>query len=407
MIEPSTLGERLAFHRKRRGLSQVSLGRLIGRSESWVSQVERGVRTVDRMSVLAQVAEALDITVRELAPDLAQDEPAEYSPYVLELRRALTGHPALASVLHGARDRRPASGDIERLGARVDAVWPLVHGALYREAGPLLFALIPELETTVRALPQGNDHAEVSRLASTAYQAAAALLAKLGDTEAGWIASDRALMAAERAGDPLLVVAGQYRLAQVLMVPTHLGHARFAATAALDALEGLAPGRQPEAAVSLLGALHLALAVIAAREGDRGTAGRHLEKARDAAALVGDGRNDFGTEFGPVNVRLHEVGIAVELGDAGEALDRAAQVDASSLSAERRARFLIDCARAYSQRRRFTEAVERLLEAEELTPDQVRDHPRVRELVTDLLHSDGRGGSSELRALALRVGIIA
>jgi transcriptional regulator with XRE-family HTH domain len=41
-------GERIAYHRKRLGLSQVEFAGLIGRSESWVSQVERGVRA--RMS---------------------------------------------------------------------------------------------------------------------------------------------------------------------------------------------------------------------------------------------------------------------------------------------------------------------------------------------------------------------
>ena len=39
-MEPSApFGERVAFYRRRRGLSQAKLAGLIGRSESWVSQV--------------------------------------------------------------------------------------------------------------------------------------------------------------------------------------------------------------------------------------------------------------------------------------------------------------------------------------------------------------------------------
>ena len=52
MAPPATTGQRIATHRRRRGLSQAALPGLVGRSESWLSQVERGVRSVDRLSVL-------------------------------------------------------------------------------------------------------------------------------------------------------------------------------------------------------------------------------------------------------------------------------------------------------------------------------------------------------------------
>jgi transcriptional regulator with XRE-family HTH domain len=59
MADTYLIGEHIAYHRKRLGLSQVEFAGLVGRSESWVSQVERGVRPVDRMSVLRKVADAL------------------------------------------------------------------------------------------------------------------------------------------------------------------------------------------------------------------------------------------------------------------------------------------------------------------------------------------------------------
>jgi hypothetical protein len=65
---------------------------------------------------------------------------------------------------------------------------------------------------------------------------------------------------------------------------------------------------------------------------------------------VGEGRNDFHTEFGPANVGVHSVAVAIELGDAGEALDAASRVDVSQLSEERQARFLNAC--GYRTRRR-------------------------------------------------------
>src|SRR4029453_2900932 len=59
-------GDRIAAYRRRRGLSQAALAGLIGRSESWLSQVERGVRSVDRMSILLDMAKVLHVEVESL-----------------------------------------------------------------------------------------------------------------------------------------------------------------------------------------------------------------------------------------------------------------------------------------------------------------------------------------------------
>jgi len=68
---------------------------------------------------------------------------------------------------------------------------------------------------------------------------------------------------------------------------------------------------------------------------DRAEAHKHLDQAADIAARTGEGRDDFGTEFGPTNVALHAVGVAVELGDAGQALDLARGIEPGRLSPER------------------------------------------------------------------------
>src|SRR6478735_9982064 len=55
------IGERVAAYRRRRGLSQVTLAGLVGRSESWLSQVERGRRDIDSLQVIRDLAVALDV----------------------------------------------------------------------------------------------------------------------------------------------------------------------------------------------------------------------------------------------------------------------------------------------------------------------------------------------------------
>jgi transcriptional regulator with XRE-family HTH domain len=51
-MSSGAIGERVGAYRRRRGLSQAALAGLVGRSESWLSQVERGVRSVDRLSTI-------------------------------------------------------------------------------------------------------------------------------------------------------------------------------------------------------------------------------------------------------------------------------------------------------------------------------------------------------------------
>ena len=68
-------GERIARARRRRGLSQAVLAGLVGRSESWLSQVERGRRSVDSHAVLTRMAAALRVEVEELTgPDGGGEE---------------------------------------------------------------------------------------------------------------------------------------------------------------------------------------------------------------------------------------------------------------------------------------------------------------------------------------------
>jgi transcriptional regulator with XRE-family HTH domain len=398
-----TVGERIAYHRKRLGLSQVDLAGLIGRSDSWVSQVERDVRSVDRLSVLQKVADALGVSLAELRTGEPEPAgPAAARPESFEsLRLTLTGHPAAGIALGGPR---PALSDeeTERLRAAHGQVWDLVHASRYSDLAPVLADLIPALERAVRsdAIPE---HAQaVRRMLSDTYQAVAAMLAKTGEGDAAWIAADRAAFAAELLGDPLALSASLLRMGHVFLSLGQLSQVQAVAATSAPALESqeAAPG-----VLSLRGAFQLLLAVTAARDNDRTAAYGHLELARELAGQLGEDRNDFGTEFGPTNVDLHAVSVAVELGDAGQALDLAEAVDPASLSPERRARYSLDLAQAHAMRRQVGEALRLLELAEQLTPEQIQSHRLARAVARDLLHLSGPRATPELRELAERFGV--
>jgi transcriptional regulator with XRE-family HTH domain len=396
------VGEQIAYHRKRLGLSQVELAALIERSDSWVSQVERGVRAVDRLSVLQKVADALGVPVSDLRDGETAEPDSDSRPEAFEsLRLTLTGHPATRAVL-SRRSISPPCDALSRLSDEHSRVWPLVHASRYNELAPIVAGLIPNLENASRTAATAEEKQQARELLTDTYQAVAAMLAKIGEGDAAWIAADRAAFTAESLGNPLAVAASLFRMAHVFLALGQLSQVQAVGTAAVSGLE-----HQPETTevLSLRGAFRLVLAIAAARDNDRAQAYAYLDQARDIAASIGEDRNDFGTEFGPTNAVLHAVAVAVELGDAGHALDLAREINPERLSPERQARYSLDLARAHEMRRQIGEALHYLEIAERLTPEQTRSHGLARSVARNLLQLSAPRVRPELRELAERFGV--
>jgi outer membrane PBP1 activator LpoA protein len=105
-------------------------------------------------------------------------------------------------------------------------------------------------------------------------------------------------------------------------------------------------------------------------------------------------------------VALHAVGVAVELGDAGQAIELARRINPERLSPERQARYDLDLAQAHVMRRQIGEALNCLEEAERLTPEQIRTHRVARAVARDLIQLSGSRPRAELRDLAERFGVL-
>lgn len=403
-----TTGQRVAELRRKRGMSQRDLAAEMGRSESWVSQVERSVQPVERLSVLQALADALGVPVRELRPEaeIAPEPEAEQQPQSNDLdglRVALTGHPALGS-LFGQIIPSPAPS-AEDFRGHVDELWDLAHASSYAALSDRLSTVLPQLEAAVRHGPEG-ERSELHALLARTYQVAAASFVRQDEPDAAWVAADRALQSAERAGQPLEVVAGLFRLAHAFIRQQRTEQAEQAAMSAINVLTPRCKtSTSPPEERSLLGAMHLVMAVISAREGARSATHAHIDEARRIASVNGSDRNDFDTEFGPTNVEIHAVSTAVDLGDAGMALDVAERVNPSGLSPERQARFLLDVARAHAQRRHVGEATAALIEAEALAPEQIHSHHLSRGVVRDLVQLSGPRVPEHLAGLAERMAI--
>ncbi|MEU8544755.1 helix-turn-helix transcriptional regulator [Streptomyces sp. NPDC048717] len=401
-------GQRVQRFRKERGRTQAEFAAALGKTSSWLSQVERGVQPVQRMDLLQQIADELGVSVQQLRPGVPADGPSQtptaqsLSNDLDETRRLLSGHPALQTLLADPDDSGPTRA-LDLLQSDVDDLWDLTHAGQLAQVSTLAVQLLPELERTVRT-DSGEHQGELYLLLSRAYQALSAAFVRQDEADAAWVAADRAVLAAERSGDPLHVCASVFRMVQAFVRLRSLGQAEHAAQTAIDAL-GEQDSQSPES-LSVLGSLHLALALVRARASARTEAKEEIAKARAIAAQLGENRNDFNLEFGPVNVEIQAVSTAVDLGDAGEALDIGLTIDATELSPERQGRLLMDLGRAHAQRRHGGEALRCLLDAETIAPEIIQTHQAARAAIRELVLVAGPNASRELLELAERAAAL-
>lgn len=400
-------GRRIASLRKDRGLTQQELAaQLNGRTSSWMSQVERGIQPVRRLDVMQELADALGVSTQALDPAAPLQDPVHSATVQLKsndldaARMAISGHPALGTLL-GTDQSSDAVPDLDALQDEVEEVWSLTHQARFAEVSEMVTALVPALEHAVRVVSP-EDKPRGYRMLARAYQALAAAFARQGDSGSSWVSADRAVAAAELSGDVLLVGAGVFRMVHAFVRLGKLGEAEHAVTGAVEAVGSMAD-LAPEG-LSVLGSLHLAKALVHARCSQRTEAREEIGKARAVADRLAEDRNDYNLEFGPTNVSIQAVSTAVDLGDAGEAIDLAETIDASALSPERYGRLLMDLGRAHAQRRHLGEATSCLLRAEELSPETVHTHTAVRAAIKELVLVSGGHASKDLMDLAERTG---
>lgn len=392
-----TVGERVARARIARGINQETLAGLMGRSTSWVSKVERGVLPLDRKSVVLKLAQVLEVDANVLeGRSQAPQVPGKHGRAVVvgELRQALMrwATPAISP---------PHSGHchtLDSLRRRVDTANQLRQDARFSDMAASLPALLDDLRDTAEAEP---DRSAVQTMATEAMHDARAMTKKLGHLDLAWMAAELAGQAARQTDDRLLAAANAWNHIEVYKAANAPGPARALALATIDQLaDGL--GTATPGHLSLWGTMHLQAGLIAAYWNNREDAATHLQEAAEAARRLGGDANHYDTMFGTTNVAIHQVAVAVELGDAQSAIDHGNRIVASTLGRERRARLGIDLARAFEHARKHEQALKSLLAAEKLAPDYVRPHPLVREIVGSQL----RRARPELRSFAKRIGVV-
>lgn len=400
-----TVGERIKFYRRRRGLTQEVLANLVGRKVDWLSKIERGERDIRRLDVISEVAKALRVTVPDLfgQPVLMEDD--EQNDDIPAVRDALMTPRRLSRTLFGSVAAAPVSVNPGNSAHFVEQAWDEYQaGRLGR-----VIAALPGLLETAQQLEDAANSGEADirscwAVSARTHHLAATALSKVGEADLAWIAAERAMQAADSSGDPLVLASAARAGTHALLA---VGRFDDALSLGSRASEWLAP-RMAEAdpsALSLYGMLHLRTAVAAARRHDRSTAMDLLGRASTAARDLNEDGNYWQTGFGPTNVALHRMSAALDLGDIPYVVEHGPSIVVDHLPVERRVTHMIDVARAESMLAQDEPALQHLLSAEQAAPQLVRHSPIVRETVKAMhRRSPVTGGakSSPLAGLAER-----
>jgi transcriptional regulator with XRE-family HTH domain len=347
----------------------------------------------------AMPAAAASRPVLALAPVAAWARPiyeAVLHPIDAERRAALTGED----------NGRSGSPDLQMLSRAAIRVRDAELSSDYAQLTNTLPDLIGQAElAAVRA--RAADESRARCLLSDVYAIAGWSLIKADSPAVAWVAAQRAVQLAEQADDVLRCAAATRCLSEVHMRAKNFEEASRTAFLAATYLDTAAALSNKAVVQCLRGAALLSAAAAGARRGDSREAFTSLKAAAVCADMLGEDRADLGTVFGPANVAIHQVAVAVELGNVREAVRYISKVDLSRLPAglrERRARFLIDVARSYVRLHDDSAALNALLEAEQIAPHELRNHRCTREALRELRSRERR--SSGLRALADRCMVL-
>ncbi|WP_433687233.1 helix-turn-helix domain-containing protein [Micromonospora carbonacea] len=384
------IGRRMAELRARRGMSQQVFADRIGRSKSWVDKVERGVRTLDRLSVIEAVAAALGVTPTILLTGSPRREGVTDTDAAVERIRA-----ALAR--HDPPGADADSPTVRQLDDRAGHAWAAYRNGHHTQVLRALPDLLAATRHTGRAEPAAD-------LPVRVYRLTAQTLVKLGQPHLAWLAADRAMTAAT--GDPHRTALAAVSLAQALRT---LHRGRLAQAAALSAVRQLDPAahdRPPDP--GLAGTLLLEAALAAASYRDAATAHDLAERAAHlAAAHDGQQGDGDGIAFGSAAVTLARALVATRLGDHHRAVTIHRYATSGDgwhqLPAEHRAAHLIDIARAHLDLGDPPAAGRALIAADRIAPAEARTRPAARAALTAVVRTGLT--AADVARLAATIGL--
>jgi transcriptional regulator with XRE-family HTH domain len=374
---------RVSQARKLAGITQKELAARANVSLGLIRSVEQK-RVPATAAFLGAVSKALRVSVADLTgqpfqPASGQD--AEVHAAITGLRTELAAYDIDN---HMVSEPRPYT----QLKVAVDKICVYRRNASFHRLGEELLPLMGEVRAAVHR-SGGHDRDQSAVLLCELYYSAHSLAHKLGYADLAGTAVDRLAWAATESGSPLWIATAQFQRAAMLTSGGDWTAAmRFLERCRSDIEPRLSAGARSD--LIAWGGLHLQSGLAASRSGKKGLADEHLAEARETAQRLGDDRDTI-LSFGPTNVDIWSVALAVEAMDATEALNRAQTIVIPiGTPKERAGHHYMDLSRAYLLQGDRAKALDSLHTAKQIAPAQTRYNPMVHETVRALARAEVR-----------------
>jgi transcriptional regulator with XRE-family HTH domain len=206
-----TPGEKVAYYRRRRGMSQSVLAELVGKTTTWIEKIESGRANLQMLPNIASLAEVLDISPFELLPDdIVQVDANTRGRSVPALRKQLLSY-RFVNPRYLEDQAHPMS--LPDLTAAVAKVWSGYQASRFGFVIAELHRLLPLALATTR---EGQDEAAVVQMAYL-YQVASCVLTKVGETDLAFICADRGEQLVQATTDLAARISVQRTIAHALL----------------------------------------------------------------------------------------------------------------------------------------------------------------------------------------------
>lgn len=401
--EAEKIGLRARRARLRLGMPQADLAAALGRTQGWVSKMERGQIELDRVGLLNLVAAELHVHPNDLIGRPYTSSPAENQWQVAaasilrELRRY-----DLAPVFDGTP--RP-SGELWRETARL-------HRLRDTASNVAILRTLPDLLREVRALAEvatGHEREEAYALYAVACKFAHTAGHALGHPELITMTAERAAWSARLSGDPVLPALADWMRMWDMWATADWADSLALADKALGSIQDDYDHGSP-LALRMWGSLQLRAAVSAARAGRPSEGEERIGHARDAAERMLDHHGPpvhdrHSVTFSPGNVQIHAISVALETGDQTKALAinrRTSPELVAALPNSRQGHHHMDLARAWLWNANRDKALTALETAERIAPQLVRNHPMARSTLRGIVHAERTTTREKLRRMSDR-----
>ncbi|MFI0941248.1 helix-turn-helix domain-containing protein [Streptomyces sp. NPDC021020] len=378
------LGRTLRRLRRLADLTQEELAERSGVSVDVVRQLEQRRKHSARLPTLHALANGLGVELTTLLGDPPGVTASGESdgPRFVAVRRAVM--PAL-----WGPQPAPVGPDfsLDALRSRIAEAWTQYHDAEFDAVMKVLPDLIAE-SRSASASGDDDERAAGCSALGKALQLAGHVAVRMGKTDLALAGLERAVEAAQRSADPLLLpmlvnsIAWTYqrqgRLEDALAVALYAADAMKAADLTVTA-DGL----------KVWGGLTMSAATSAARSGDYERAAAMMAAAEKEAARVTKlpegGDNRMVSVFSPSSVRIERVRLAVQYGHPADALALAKGMRLSKDTPPSwRTWLLLDVSRAHADVGDAAGAVKTLESLRRVAPAWMQHHTLAVAIVRDL-----------------------